>query len=529
VSDALAVGHSMGGLVARLALAAEDSRLTRVVQLGAPNGGSFASVLALRGVYPTARKLAALDPRHDAEALARKVFHSLPSLHELLPDPALSSGLDLFDASAWPDDALRPDRQRLAEAAAARARWPTADPRCLHVVGVRQETITGVESNDGEFHYLATHGGDGTVPLELAAQRGAANWYATENHGGLPNNGELIAAVIDLLRKGTTDRLPDKAPVTGSMPTRSVSEASLRRLAPHKVHWTALSADARRRILEPEISPEFHGPVAATVLEPRISPEPDDPVAGAIVEPRSYPRSATAAGELRGQSRSVAAAGERRRRHAVAVPATVRRTLEIRLVHGRLADASAHALVVGIAEGPSPARAVAAVDKRLAALLKRPGGRRLPAHQQPLKGRLGQLRMMPVSRGPLLAEVLLLAGVGPVTKRVQRSAFRAARGAIRILARAGIEDFATAPFPVSRGVPSAAAVEQQLGGFVAGLLRADRAGVIRRITICEPDGRRYASLRRAVARAITGLRNTDLQFVVDEGAAAAAIATQVSR
>ena len=44
------VGHSLGGVVARLALGRQRSeRITRIVQLGAPNHGSFAPVLALRG------------------------------------------------------------------------------------------------------------------------------------------------------------------------------------------------------------------------------------------------------------------------------------------------------------------------------------------------------------------------------------------------------------------------------------------------------------------------------------------------
>ncbi len=90
-------GHAgraqLGGLVARLALGRQRTeRITRVVQLGAPNHGSFAPVLALRGVYPTVRKLAAIDRRHTAEDLARIVFRTLPALHELLPDAALTGG-----------------------------------------------------------------------------------------------------------------------------------------------------------------------------------------------------------------------------------------------------------------------------------------------------------------------------------------------------------------------------------------------------------------------------------------------------
>src|SRR5690606_8119547 len=65
---AFVVAHSMGGLAARSALGADHERSIRgLVQLGAPNDGSFAPVQALRAVYPTVRKIAALDHVNSAE------------------------------------------------------------------------------------------------------------------------------------------------------------------------------------------------------------------------------------------------------------------------------------------------------------------------------------------------------------------------------------------------------------------------------------------------------------------------------
>jgi pimeloyl-ACP methyl ester carboxylesterase len=66
------VAHSMGGLVARAALAARGGdRIARVVQLGTPNRGAYVAVQALRGTYPLVRRIAALDLAHDAATLAR--------------------------------------------------------------------------------------------------------------------------------------------------------------------------------------------------------------------------------------------------------------------------------------------------------------------------------------------------------------------------------------------------------------------------------------------------------------------------
>ena len=47
-----------------------------------------------------------------------------------------------------------------------------------------------------------------TVPLALAVRPGEKAWFVGEKHGGLPNNGRVIAAVVDLLRTGATKRLP---------------------------------------------------------------------------------------------------------------------------------------------------------------------------------------------------------------------------------------------------------------------------------------------------------------------------------
>lgn len=249
--------HSMGGVVARAALALDKrSRIGRVVQLGAPNLGSFAPVQALRAVYPTVRKIAALDQQHSAEELARKVFLSLPGLYQMLPSHERGE-LDLFDVNAWPHDELVPDAALLKTARENRALLAAADDRCALIAGVGQETITSIERSDDGFRYTITRNGDGTVPLALAAWRGAPTWYANEGHGALTNSNTVLEALVDLLRGKSTQRLAATPPPHDNHVVRTTTDRELRQQAVRKVQWDTLSLDSRRRILEPVISPEF--------------------------------------------------------------------------------------------------------------------------------------------------------------------------------------------------------------------------------------------------------------------------------
>jgi CHAT domain-containing protein/pimeloyl-ACP methyl ester carboxylesterase len=467
VGKAMIVGHSMGGVVARAALAGDKGRISRVVQIGAPNHGSFAPVLAMRGVYPSVRKLAALDRRHNAEDLARIIFRTLPSLHELLPDPRRTPGPSLFEASNWPDGALRPDPQLLASAEAARRRWPASDPRCLHIIGVRQETVTRLQRREADFEYTLTNEGDGTVPLALAELADGQAWFAAEKHGGLPNNGKVISAVNDLLRYGTTERLPARFRRLRRPRRRILSESEMRLVAPHKVHWQDLSPDARRRLLEPVVSPEFHGRIPASALKPK--------------------------------------------RHAAVLrkPKT-RRSLEIRLSHGSIVDANARALVIGLFRNVDPSGAAAAVDACLDGAIAEFNLRRM------FLGSLGQVFVMPATRSPLLADFVLFAGLGDFDDFGPESQTFVAENIVRTLARTRAEDFATVLLGTGSGLRVADAVQQQLTGFTDGLRHADPEQIIRRITICENNGRKYAALRRAVKKVAESLTAADLEVTVDE-------------
>jgi pimeloyl-ACP methyl ester carboxylesterase len=257
---ALVVGHSMGGVIARAALAYDKRRIAKLIQLGAPNDGSFAPLQALRAVYPTVRKIASLDRDHSAEYLARTVFHTLPGIYQMLPSAGSTSEPDLFDSRNWPADELAPDPKLLARARKIRARLPAATERCNVIAGVGQDTIVSVALQERGFQYEFRTEGDGTVPLARARWTDAATWYVNENHGALTKNDLVLAAVADILRTGDTRRLRTTAPKAAQAASRTVTEEELRAITVRKVHWDTLSLDSRRQILDPVLSAEFLAP-----------------------------------------------------------------------------------------------------------------------------------------------------------------------------------------------------------------------------------------------------------------------------
>lgn len=255
--EVMLVTHSMGGLLARVALKQIGSdKVTRVVQLGTPNQGSYALIQVLRSCYPTVRKLGAVDQMNSAETLTQQVFRSYYSFYEMLPGKLHTPGLDLFDGRQWPQDALTPSIQRLKLGRRLPRHLAPADRRCHVIAGVDQVTVCGVRREQNEFVFQYGPAGDGTVPLALAQWSGAQHWYVDETHGQLPRNTQVCRATIDLLCAETTRLLPDHyQPKVGSL--LEYTETELRSVLNGKIRWDQLPMNERRDLLEPNISPAF--------------------------------------------------------------------------------------------------------------------------------------------------------------------------------------------------------------------------------------------------------------------------------
>jgi pimeloyl-ACP methyl ester carboxylesterase len=243
------VAHSMGGLVARMAVRMLPKRLVRrLIMLGTPNAGSFASVQALRGTYPFVRRMSRLDRRHSPEYLAAKVFTTFPGLYHMLPPPQRVKGMDLFDPRDWPADGPAPRDRILKEAAAVRAKLAAADSRMTQILGVNRETVIGMRRTGGGFEYSMARSGDGTVPLALARLPGLESYYVDELHGNLANNSQVIRAVVDLVRRGRTRHLPQRWRVRRGV-VRRVDDAELRLEGGAKIDWSRLSSAQREAAL----------------------------------------------------------------------------------------------------------------------------------------------------------------------------------------------------------------------------------------------------------------------------------------
>jgi pimeloyl-ACP methyl ester carboxylesterase len=244
------IAHSMGALVARIAVKQIAKRLVRkLIMLGAPNRGAFAPVLALRGTYPFVRKLSRLDLRHSADHLAAHVFCTFPGLYQMLPPDRADLAVDLLDARGWPSSGPQPDAALLGRVAEVRAAMAAPDARMVQIVGVNRETVVSVRRTAAGFEYGSSMNGDGTVPVSLALLPGLEAYFADEAHGNLANNSLVIDALIDLVRTGRTRALSQRfEPGQGAL--SQVDDAQLRSMVDDgKIDWRRLDSAQREAAL----------------------------------------------------------------------------------------------------------------------------------------------------------------------------------------------------------------------------------------------------------------------------------------
>ncbi len=477
------VAHSMGGLVARAALAG-GAPMRRLIMLGTPNFGSFAPVAALRATNDAVRKAGWLDMGNSAEELASEVFNTFPGLTQMLPAPEKWADFDLYDLGTWPDDGLRPRRALLNDVAGVRASLADGGENVYMIAGVEQETVTGMRLNEdgSEFEYVITRDGDGTVPIDFALLPGAVRtWYVVEKHGSLANNRIVAAAVADILARGDTAQLP-----TTWTPTRAapiiVSESTLRAIPPFTVERGATVPRSELR----------------SIIDDFAAPDARDESTTLAVAPGAEP------------SLPAITSGYAHRFEQVIVGRRRQHRLDLRFALGSITEADTRAIALGIFKDVAPAGAASALDARLDGAISEMTRRRM------FNGEVGEIFMLPTGRHPLSAEIISFVGLGPFDRFTDQALQVAAENLVRTFVRARVEEFSTVLFGGGSGAAPANGLRNLLIGFLRGLRDADRDHQFRRIVLCENDPARYTQLKEELFRLSSTVLTEDVEITFDE-------------
>lgn len=222
------LAHSMGGLVSRSYMAQfpalAEQRVKRLIMMGTPNFGATNAIETLFTGNSLMATVNGLNKTNDMVDVVR----SLPGVYNLLPAPpdqfpqgkAYPASWNLYDAASWRIEGIRQEHlngaRQLHESLAA------SDPQIPHVMiaGCNLETLVGLKVDfsrlempklvpdripDGE------HSGDGTVPLWSALLPRAEIFYVRARHGDMPNEPEVINAVLNLIL-GNSCPLPAALP-----------------------------------------------------------------------------------------------------------------------------------------------------------------------------------------------------------------------------------------------------------------------------------------------------------------------------
>ncbi len=224
------VAHSMGGLVARAAMALPgmDKLIRRVITLGTPYFGAVKAI----------QTLATGEGTPIPQRAAREFAITCPSLYDLLPRyRCIVDAVDPGNVRHFtPDDAAAVGADRgLARDAADR--WAglglTGDASNFRlapmaVVGVQQPTLQTVRIADGACQFLNTlngvdHGGDSTVYRQSAAPVGVTAFPLPQRHGALAKSSEALAFVVDKLTGADTGPPLGTRPLGADIPDVTIA------------------------------------------------------------------------------------------------------------------------------------------------------------------------------------------------------------------------------------------------------------------------------------------------------------------
>jgi len=248
------LAHGMGGLVVRACIhrrrALMDELMgrdgARFVMLGTPNQGAHSMVENLLGKGSTLRSLAALDVKHDMQAVL-DIVANFPGPLQLLPKLGFKDtfqgqsdggkdGLEYQKAETWQgfkgkvhdrwfgDETFAKPTQKVLDAAnwlwaqdgKERPALPEGyEKKTSYVFGIARNTPCGVHEDEknGRWRMVGTTRGDGTVTWDSGRiDRIGSFYYMPAEHGDLTATKDYFPALTDLLLNGATNRLATSPP-----------------------------------------------------------------------------------------------------------------------------------------------------------------------------------------------------------------------------------------------------------------------------------------------------------------------------
>jgi hypothetical protein len=168
-----------------------------------------------------------------------------------------------------------------------------------------------------------------------------------------------------------------------------------------------------------------------------------------------------------------------------------RRRLELTLARGSIADVNSRAVVVGLFRNVDPDGAAGAVDRRVE------GGLTEIVRSRMFRADAGAIFMLPTLRTPLLAEHLVLAGLGAIDRFDPQVVEMVARNVTKTLARANVDEFATVALGAGSGQDAALCLTHLLRGVLSAVRDTDHR-LFRAVTVVEHRADRVRELRAAL-------------------------------
>lgn len=189
------------------------------------------------------------------------------------------------------------------------------------------------------------------------------------------------------------------------------------------------------------------------------------------------------------------------------------RRLDLTLARGSIADVNSRAVVVGLFRNVDPDGAAGAVDRRVEGRLTEIVRSRM------FRADAGAVFVLPTSRTPLLADHLVLAGLGTIDRFDPQVVEVVARNVAKTLARANVDEFATVALGAGSGQDATACLTHLLAGVLAGARESGRRQ-LRAMTVVESRADRLRQLRAALGDADRLPFSSDFELVVDEAVVA---------